>query len=174
MKNLFVITEEEKNRILGLHESATKNQYLINEQPKKLSPEERIAYDLYGASRGTGAYDAGTDETEFVGIIEKINRNTHLSCLEIKKILQNNNIEKNILVEKINQDISLLDFIINEILKNVFDYEIKETIFEEEFNPYDGMMLVVNNANPLVLHKVRALKNLSVNRYTFSFIYKWF
>jgi hypothetical protein len=32
MKNLFVIAEEEKNRILGLHETATKNQYLINEQ----------------------------------------------------------------------------------------------------------------------------------------------
>jgi hypothetical protein len=32
MKNLFVLTEEEKNRILGLHESATKNHYLINEQ----------------------------------------------------------------------------------------------------------------------------------------------
>jgi hypothetical protein len=31
MKNLFVITEEEKNRIIGLHESATKNHYLINE-----------------------------------------------------------------------------------------------------------------------------------------------
>jgi len=31
MKNLFVITDEEKNRILGLHESATKNHYLINE-----------------------------------------------------------------------------------------------------------------------------------------------
>ena len=31
MKNLFVITEEEKNRILKLHESATKNLYLVNE-----------------------------------------------------------------------------------------------------------------------------------------------
>jgi hypothetical protein len=31
MKNLFVLTEEEKNRILGLHESATKNQYLTSE-----------------------------------------------------------------------------------------------------------------------------------------------
>ncbi len=31
MKNLFVIAEEEKNRILGLHESATKNLYLVNE-----------------------------------------------------------------------------------------------------------------------------------------------
>lgn len=32
MKKLFELTEEEKNRILGLHESATKNHYLINEQ----------------------------------------------------------------------------------------------------------------------------------------------
>ena len=32
MKNLFIINEEEKNRILNLHETATKNQYL-SEQP---------------------------------------------------------------------------------------------------------------------------------------------
>lgn len=31
MKNLFIISEEEKNRIIGLHESATKKQYLIIE-----------------------------------------------------------------------------------------------------------------------------------------------
>lgn len=31
MKNLFEINEDEKNRILGLHESATKKHYLINE-----------------------------------------------------------------------------------------------------------------------------------------------
>jgi hypothetical protein len=36
MKNLFEISSEEKNRILGLHESATKSQYLINEQ--KINP----------------------------------------------------------------------------------------------------------------------------------------
>ena len=32
MRNLFEINEDEKNRILGLHEQATKNHYLINEQ----------------------------------------------------------------------------------------------------------------------------------------------
>ena len=32
MKNLFDISSEEKNRILNLHESATKNQYLMSEQ----------------------------------------------------------------------------------------------------------------------------------------------
>lgn len=48
-----------------------------------------------------------------------------------------------------------------------------KTVIEERFEPYNGMMLVINNANPLVLHKVKALKNNNVNRYTFSFIYKW-
>lgn len=32
MKNLFELSSEEKNRILNLHESATKNQYLMSEQ----------------------------------------------------------------------------------------------------------------------------------------------
>jgi hypothetical protein len=48
------------------------------------------------------------------------------------------------------------------------------TIVEEHFLPEDGMMLVINNANPLVMHKVTKLTNPDVNRYTFSFIYKWF
>lgn len=42
MKNLFIIAEDEKNRIINLHESATKNQYLINEangQTKEEYPE---------------------------------------------------------------------------------------------------------------------------------------
>lgn len=37
MKNLFEISSDEKNRILNLHESATKNQYLISEQSGKQS-----------------------------------------------------------------------------------------------------------------------------------------
>jgi hypothetical protein len=32
MKNLFIINEEEKNRILNLHETATKNQYLSEQK----------------------------------------------------------------------------------------------------------------------------------------------
>jgi hypothetical protein len=42
MKNLFLINEEEKNRILNLHETATKRQYL-SEQPLDYSqPEEPV------------------------------------------------------------------------------------------------------------------------------------
>ena len=46
--------------------------------------------------------------------------------------------------------------------------------FEEEFIPTNGSMIVINNANPLVFHKVKAMQNSTVNRYTFSFTYKWF
>lgn len=46
--------------------------------------------------------------------------------------------------------------------------------FEEEFMPTNASMIVINNANPLVFHKVKAMQNADVNRYTFSFIYKWF
>jgi hypothetical protein len=45
--------------------------------------------------------------------------------------------------------------------------------FEEEFMPTNESMIVINNANPLVFHKVKAMQNSAVNRYTFSFIYKW-
>lgn len=47
-------------------------------------------------------------------------------------------------------------------------------IFEQEILPNNGTMLVINNANPLVYHKVAALKNTDINRYTFSFNYNWF
>jgi hypothetical protein len=46
--------------------------------------------------------------------------------------------------------------------------------FEEEILPTNGTMLVINNANPLVFHKVKGMNTTDVNRYTFSFIYKWF
>lgn len=49
-----------------------------------------------------------------------------------------------------------------------------QVAFEEEYLPNNGNMLVINNSNPLVYHKVTALKNTAVNRYTFSFNYNWF
>lgn len=49
-----------------------------------------------------------------------------------------------------------------------------KSFFEKEFFPTDGNMLIINNSNPLIYHKVTKLKNINVNRYTFSFMYKWF
>tara|TARA_R110002020_G_scaffold270310_5_gene485639 strand:+ start:5282 stop:5926 length:645 start_codon:yes stop_codon:yes gene_type:complete len=49
----------------------------------------------------------------------------------------------------------------------------RKTLYENKYSPYDGLMLIVNNANPLVKHQVTSLHNSNVNRYTFSFYYKW-
>ncbi len=47
-------------------------------------------------------------------------------------------------------------------------------VYENKILPNNATMLVINNANPLVYHKVEKLKNNDINRYTFSFIYNWF
>lgn len=51
MKNLFDISSEEKNRILNLHESATKNQYLISEQ--KIKPINFNITDSFSSGKYT-------------------------------------------------------------------------------------------------------------------------
>ena len=79
MKNLFNISEEEKNRIMGLHESSTKNHYLISEQA---SVEKQIAGQIYTASYGTG-----TDEDNFVNAMEKISSLQQL--ISIDNLLKN-------------------------------------------------------------------------------------
>jgi len=47
MKNLFIINEEEKNRILNLHETATKRQYL-SEQSLNLGQQEKPEQPVVG------------------------------------------------------------------------------------------------------------------------------
>ena len=46
-------------------------------------------------------------------------------------------------------------------------------LYETTVLPNNATMVVVNNTNPLVKHRVTSLKNLLVNRYTFSLCYKW-
>jgi len=46
-------------------------------------------------------------------------------------------------------------------------------IYQKEIIPHSGTMLVINNANPLIYHKILPMKTNSINRYTFSFIYNW-
>jgi hypothetical protein len=46
-------------------------------------------------------------------------------------------------------------------------------LYETTVLPNNATMVIVNNTNPLIKHKVTSLKNLLVNRYTFSLCYKW-
>lgn len=46
-------------------------------------------------------------------------------------------------------------------------------MYYQKVQPLDGTMMIINNANPHIYHRVTALTNTDVDRYTFSFIYKW-
>ena len=53
-KKLYFLNEEEKNRILNLHESRTKNQYLLNEGPSRESFNKKINDICNAGTYGTG------------------------------------------------------------------------------------------------------------------------
>ena len=58
MKNIFEVIQEEKNRILGMHESATKNQYLTEQQTAKIPTTYTVRNPeliLTGQNKKTGA-----------------------------------------------------------------------------------------------------------------------
>lgn len=67
MKNLFLINEDERNRILNLHETATKNQYLTEQSDELTKTVKKITAKLANA-----AADLGTDEEAIVAAIQEI------------------------------------------------------------------------------------------------------
>jgi hypothetical protein len=77
MKKLYFLDEEEKNRILNLHEGATKRQYLSEAtepggaayiDPATDTPEAKIAREFYD----TGAFGPGTREGTMLKAIQSI------------------------------------------------------------------------------------------------------
>jgi hypothetical protein len=56
-----------------------------------------------------------------------------------------------------------------EIAKDINDEKLYQTMVQ----PLSGNMVIINNANPLVKHRVHALTNQTVNRYTFNMCFNW-
>jgi hypothetical protein len=78
MKNLFVITNEERNRVLNLHENATKRQYLT-EQDAQVNPQ----YDALTIRTELGKFDS--NEQLIVNVIKKYKQNNFKSLLDTYK-----------------------------------------------------------------------------------------
>lgn len=68
MKNLFLINEDERNRILNLHETATKNQYLTEQSDELTKSAKRIAAKLINSAETW----EGTDEEGLVAAMQEI------------------------------------------------------------------------------------------------------
>jgi len=114
-----------------------------------------------------------TGDLTFYEIIEKINRRTHLDCLNIIKILQNSWPDRYILVNTINFDAFLLDFIVSEILQKAFAYEEEIITYEEEIEltkAYPFKINIDSNKNKLVVYKKDSDGRLGfhINPYNFD------
>jgi hypothetical protein len=87
IKNLFEVSQEEKNRILRLHETATKKQYLIFEQTENPDPSEFGPVNL-GQHFGYADYESEAVKADIQKLkpqIEKfISENTSYSKFEVK------------------------------------------------------------------------------------------
>ena len=68
MKNLFLINEDERNRILNLHETATKNQYLTEQSDELTKSAKRIAAKLINSAETW----EGTNEEGLVSAMQEI------------------------------------------------------------------------------------------------------
>ncbi len=68
----------------------------------------------------------------FYEIVEIVNRYTHLPCLDIEQILENNRVSKEKAVEQVNENVAMLPFIIKSILENAYQYQEKTETIEEE------------------------------------------
>lgn len=91
-------------------------------------------------------------------IIEQINRYTHLPCLDIEIVLTSNGLNRQELEKKVNQNISLLPFIIQQILINAYKYEEKIETIEEDLELtkfYPFKINVDKGRNALVVYKER-------------------
>jgi len=81
MKNLFLISEEDKNRILNLHENATKRQYLTEQtapNPQADAGTIRRELDKFNS-----------DEQAIVDIIKNYNKDNFKSLLDTYKTINN-------------------------------------------------------------------------------------
>ncbi|MFH1401500.1 MAG: DEAD/DEAH box helicase family protein [Parcubacteria group bacterium] len=106
----------------------------------------------------------------FYEIVELINRYTHLPCLDIDKILNENNIAKENLTEKVNENAALLPFVISCILANAYQYEEKAETIEEEIELaklYPFKINIEQNKNILVVYKEVLEKDYGKSRIGF-------
>lgn len=81
MKNLFLINEEDRNRILNLHENATKRQYLTEQtapNPQADAGTIRRELDKFNS-----------DEQAIVDIIKNYNKDNFKSLLDTYKTINN-------------------------------------------------------------------------------------
>jgi len=121
MKNLFLINEEEKSRILNLHETATKNHYLL-EQVKKGQPGDPYEYMLKDGKYFFRNVENG--ETNWTGANESQSLAIKTDIFGNKTLKTNN--------PKIKDNFKIKDKELNTVTKDSFKNSYIDTILPKQ------------------------------------------
>lgn len=109
----------------------------------------------YSEARAVRKIEEKSDFT-FYEIAEIINRYTHLPCVVIDSIISGSGKKREELVKMANENLALVPFVIQEILKSAYKYEEKTEIIEEELELtklFPFKISVQQGRNALVVYK---------------------
>lgn len=149
---------------------AVKNQDLrkLKIDKEKFKPENYKSFISRGeivlGEKGEAGYNEASVVEEikekgnftFYEIIEIINRYTHLACLDIASVFESNKLDRKELIDRVNNNLAFLPFIIKEILINAYNYEEKTETIEEEIELtklYPFKINVEQGRSALVVYK---------------------
>jgi hypothetical protein len=151
--------------IMAVQDSKAEN---IKIDFKKFKSEDYQAFvsegGIFVGEEGTAGYREAQatrrikeegDKT-FYEIVEIVNRYTHLPCLVIESIVTGSGKTRVDLVKEVNENLALLPFIIQEILKSAYQYEEKTETVEEELELtklYPFKISVQQGRNSLVVYR---------------------
>ncbi len=67
----------------------------------------------------------------FYEVLEFVNRYTHLECLEIKQMLNNNGLSAEKVTKAVNGNMAVIYYLVDTVLANLYDYERTTRVVEE-------------------------------------------
>lgn len=114
-------------------------------------------------------------EMTFYEVLEFLNRRTHVSCLELKRLFEANKIAPSKIVEKVNENKAVLYYLIDALLASIYDYEevvhvVDEVIELTKTNSYPFKITTDANKQSLVIYQEHNAGRLGfhINPYNFD------
>lgn len=154
IKEILAVQEEKADNIKIDFSKFKPEQYqsFISEGGIFLGSEGKAGYS---EARAIKKIEDKNDFT-FYEIAEIINRHTHLSCVIIDSIISGSGKKRDDFVKMANDNIALIPFVIQEVLKGAYKYEEKTEIVEEELELtklFPFKISIQQGRNALVVYK---------------------
>lgn len=140
IKNIFEVNNEEKNRILNLHESATKRQYLSEDENTSTTTMTTWPWDSKtkqvqgGGNPNYASFFVGLVDNNVQGIDEVIKNNRRLVRLkdEVNRLVTNRSMIDNSILNELQKELSK-DI---EVVKKLVDIAKKLGVNPENYEIY--------------------------------------